>query len=100
MNTSTPKQYLVTFSTGAPNWKTSKWKIIAEEKSEALNLAMLMHDDSSRPAIDRWPVPMVTISYPGSNPSIDESEFTIVDPIYVDRLLRIYLHSKEKLENC
>jgi hypothetical protein len=100
MNNSMPKQYLVTFSTGAPNWKTSKWKVFAGEKSEALNLAMLMHDDSTRPEVDRWPVSMVTISYRGSNPSADEDEFTSVDPLYVDRLLRIYLHGKEKLENC
>jgi hypothetical protein len=98
MNTS--KQYLVTFSTCSPKWLTSKWIITAEEKSEALNLAMLMHDDSSRPGKDRWPIPMVTISYRGANPDVDESEFTIVDPEYAARLLRIYEHGKEKLENC
>jgi hypothetical protein len=94
------KQYLVTFSSGAPDWNTSKWIVTAEEKSEAINLAMLMHDDHSRPADKRWPVAMLTLSYRGANPSVDESQFTVVDPDYVDRLLRIYLHGKERLENC
>ena len=94
------KQYLVTFSSGAPLWKTSKWIVTAEEKSEAINLAMLMHDEHLRPESDRWPVAMLTLSYQGANPSVDESQFTVVDPEYVDRLLRIHLHGKERLENC
>lgn len=94
------KQYLVTFSSGAPEWKTSKWIVTAEEKSEAINFAMLMHDEHSRPEQDRWPVAMLTLSYRGANPSVDESQFTVVDPTHVDRLLRIYLHGKERLENC
>jgi hypothetical protein len=103
MNTSTPeetKEYMVTLSTGAPEWKSSKWIVGAAEKSEALNFAMLCHDDSDRPQEDRWPVSMVTLSYRGTNPSADESEYTIADSTRVDRLLRIYLHGKERLENC
>ena len=91
---------MVTFSTGAPEWKTSKWIITAEEKHQALNFAMLMHDSSDRPEEDRWPVSMVTLSYRGSNPDIDENDFTVADPAYVERLHRIYLHGKSRLENC
>ena len=94
------KDYLVTLSTGSPDWLTSKWRITAEEKSQALNFAMLMHDDPARDSKDRWPVAMVTISYPGSNPEIDESEYTIPEPKHLSALLSIYWHSKDKLENC
>ncbi len=102
MNTSTPetKNYMVTLSTGAPLWKTSKWIVQATEKSEALNFAMLCHDDPDRAKKDRWPISMVTLSYQGTNPSAMEEEYTVANPAHVDRLLRIYLHGKERLENC
>lgn len=94
------REYLVTLATGAPKWLTSKWRITAEENSQALNFAMLMHDDPGRSADDRWPVAMITISYPGANPEIDESEYAVPDPKHLAALLSIYRHSKDKLENC
>ena len=100
MNISNRKEYMVTLSTGAPDWKTSKWIVKAVEKSEALNFAMLCHDDPDRPIKDRWSVAMITLSYRGANPSANEKEFTVADPEKVDRLLRIYMHGKERLENC
>lgn len=100
MNTSTPKEYMVTLSTGSPDWRTSKWIVSAQSKSEALNYAMLLHDDPDRHLWDRWEIAMVTLSYRGANPSSDESRFTIADPTHITRLLRIYEHGKERLENC
>lgn len=94
------KDYLVTLSTGAPLWLTSKWRVTAEEKSQALNFALLMHDDPDRSQDDRWSVAMVTISYPGSNPEVDETEYTVPEPRRLASLLSIYRHSKDKLENC
>lgn len=89
------KSYLVTLSTGAPDWKTSKWNVDAESKSQALHYALLMHDDTVK-----WPVSMVTISYENANPELDLSLFTVGDPEYIYRLDRIYRHGKERLENC
>ena len=94
-----PKEYMVTLSTGAPDWRTSKWIVSAEEKSQALHYAMLMHDDPKRAAGDRWPIEMVTLSYRGANPSIDESEFVVANPEKLFRLFQIYKHGKERLEN-
>jgi hypothetical protein len=94
------KEYMVTLSTGAPKWLTSKWIVEAEEKSQALHFAMLMHDDPERDLKDRWSIEMVTLSYRGANPSIDESQFAVSDPEKLFRLFQIYKHGKERLENC
>lgn len=94
------KKYMVTLSTGAPQWLTSKWVVEAEEKSQALNYALLLHDNPDRPQNSRWPVAMVTISYYGANPEICEADFAVADPEQIARLLRIYQHGKERLENC
>jgi len=89
------KDYLVTLSSADPTWMTSKWKVHATSKTEALQFSMLMHDDSYK-----WPVVMVTISNAGANPEVDLEAFYVIDSEYVNRLLRIYEHFKEKLENC
>ena len=56
---------------------------------------MLMHDERFQ-----WPIVMVTISNKGVNPSANLDDFEVVEPKSVERLLRIYKHGKEKLENC
>jgi len=89
------KDYLVTLSTGAPDWKTSKWSVLAETKSQALHFALLLHDDTLK-----WSVSMVTISYKHSNPDISLNEFTEGTPERIYRLDRIYQHGKDRLENC
>ena len=90
-----PKDYLVTLSSAKPAWKSSKWQVHAESKTEALQFAMLMHDDRFK-----WPVVMVTISNKGVNPHANLDDFEVVEPKYVERLLRIYEHGKEKLYDC
>lgn len=89
------KDYMVTLSSGSPDWKTSKWIVQAEDKSTALNYAILLHDDKHH-----WPVAMLTMSYQGSNPEINESEYEVADPALIYRLDRIREHGLEKLENC
>lgn len=89
------KRYLVTLSTGSPDWKTSKWNVAAESKSQALHYSLLLHDENVK-----WPVSMVTISYETANPELDLSLFTRGDPEEIYRLDRIYQHGKERLENC
>jgi len=89
------KEYLVTLSTGAPVWKTTKWSVMAETKSQALHFALLLHDDTVS-----WSVSMVTISYKHSNPSVNLDDFEEGCPDRIYRLDRIYLHGKERLENC
>lgn len=95
MNIEDGKDYLVTLSTGSPDWKTSKWRVHAGSKSQALHFALLLHDENHD-----WSVDMVTISYPASNPSIDLEKFVAGSPDLVSRLDRIYQHGKERLENC
>lgn len=91
----TTKEYLVTLSSGAPSWKTSKWIVAAEDKSSALNYALLLHDDKYG-----WTVAMVTLSYRGANPQADESLYEYANPERIEVLNRIREHSKEKLEDC
>ena len=91
------KEYLVSLASGTPDWKTSKWVIKAETKSQALHFALLLHDDT-----EKWPVSMVTISYKDANPKTTPilDNFNVANPDRVYRLDRIYQHGKERLENC
>lgn len=86
------KDYMVTLRNQD---KVSKWIVTAVDKSTALNYALLIHDDNHK-----WEVSMATISYRGTNPVVNEAEYTVADPSYVDRLNRIREHSFDRLENC
>lgn len=86
------KDYLVTLRNTD---KISKWAVSAVDKSTALNYALLLHDNEHD-----WEVSMVTLSYKGVNPVVDEAEYTVAESSVINRLNRIREHSFDRLENC
>ena len=91
-------KYLITFSSGLPEWKHSKWRITADSRSEALHKANLMHDDTYG-----FDVTMITMSKVGAT-EVSEYEFRNLDiednQKRIQILERIWNNSKNKLENC
>ena len=66
-------KYLITFSSGAPRWETSKWKVSSISRSDALHQATLMHED-----LNDHEVNMITLSKAGMT-DVDEDDFYDLD---------------------
>ena len=90
--------YLITFSSGSPSWKNSKWKITAESRHEALHKANLIHDE-----IDKWDINMITLSKSGAT-GVSEVDFLDLDDDHAQNRIKylesIWNNKLNKLENC
>lgn len=91
--------YLVTFygNNSKGMWTSSKWKVTAESRSQALHYSNLMHDNEYD-----WHVDMITISRLGFN-NINPSNFTDLDRgaarEEIEVLDRIWQKKFDKMEN-
>ena len=90
-------RYCITFSSGTPEWKTTKWIIASETRSDAMHKALLMHNNSNE-----FDVNMVTLSKKGTT-DIDLSGFIDLDLPEHRETLRflesIWRQKFNKLEN-
>ena len=90
--------YLITFSSGNPEWQHSKWRITTESRHEALHKANLMHDDALG-----WDINMVTLSKSGTTDAHDDDFWNLDAKVMESHILfleRIWNQKFNKLENC